>query len=342
MNEFVIGKVEGRIGHITLDRPEALNALNHDMCVTILNWVTRWRDDPNVDAVLIDSSSPRAFCAGGDIRDIWAANRDGKPRPRFYFDNEYRLNTAIHNYPKPYIALIDGITMGGGVGVSVHGRYRVVTENAMLALPETLIGLFPDIGMSYVLPRCPGETGMYLGLTGERIKAADLIYTGLATHAISSANLNEFRTRLIGGKNLESLLREIAISPGDAPLAKNRAAIDRAFSKNSIEEILQALQSEGSWGENVRKILNACSPTSLKVTFKELREGKKLDFVSCMRMEYRMVARFIDGHEFYEGVRAAVIDKDRKPKWRPAELSQVLESEVDAYFTSLGAEDFNP
>jgi enoyl-CoA hydratase len=257
------------------------------------------------------------------------------------------MNRRIFHFPKPYIAAIDGITMGGGVGVSVHGTHRVATERTLFAMPETGIGLFPDVGGSHFLPRLPGALGLYLGLTGQRLQGADCLYCGIATHYLESARLPELERALeqadwSGDPEAAAgaLLDTLASDPGPPPLAAHRAAIDRCFAQGSVEAIVAALDAEGGdWAEATRAHLLTRSPTSLKVAFRQLREGAAMDFDSAMIMEYRLAAACVAGHDFPEGIRAAVIDKDRRPAWQPAALADVSDALVDRHFAPPGDGD---
>jgi enoyl-CoA hydratase len=333
--------VAGRLGRVLLNRPEALNALSLEMCAELDEKLREWAALDQVRAVAIEGAGGRAFCAGGDIRKLYDEGKAKGAYPRQFFSTEYRCNTRIKHFPKPYIAVIDGIVMGGGVGVSVHGSHRIVTENTMFAMPETGIGLFPDVGGTYFLPRCPGEIGMYLGLTGERMKAADCLYAKIATDFVSSARVSELLQALSSDdlKDSNAVSAEIVRFAGAteaAPLASHRAAIDRAFSAASVEEILARLDADPDpWAQAAAKVLRTKSPTSLKITFRQIREGKGRDFDAGMQTEWRMVNRIITGHDFYEGTRAQVVEKDRDPKWRPAALEAVGAADVDAYFAPL-------
>jgi enoyl-CoA hydratase/carnithine racemase len=298
-----------------------------------------WADDPAVRVVVLDAVPGRAFCAGGDIRAIYDMGKRSDGSAQDFFTTEYRLNATIKNYAKPYIALIDGIVMGGGVGISIHGAYRIISENAVFAMPETAIGLYPDVGGTYALPRLPGEIGMYLALTGNRIGPADMIYANVATHFVPAAKFGLAVERLLGGENLDSVLSSLAQDPGPVPLAQHRTAIDRAFGAASVEAILEALEAEGAWGKETAALLRTRSPTSLKLTFRAMREGRRLDFDSCMRMEYRLTMRALEGHDLYEGVRAAIIDKDQQPQWQPATIEKVPDADIARYFASLGANE---
>lgn len=336
MTADVLLRKDGSIGHITLNRPKALNALTHDMCGSIYDALRDWAGDSGIHAVLIDAVPGRAFCAGGDIRSIYELGRTDLPAAESFFATEYRLNAAIHHFPKPYIALVNGITMGGGAGLSVHGSNRVVTENTSFAMPETGIGLYPDVGGSYFLSRLPGEIGTYLGLTGARIGPADMLWLGLATHYLPSANMGLFASRLALGEPLRSVLATMAEPPPDLPpVAPYAARIDAAFGDDSVEEIIARLQNAGDWERWIAESLATRSPTSLKLTLRALREARNLDFDECMRMEYRITLRVLRGHDLYEGVRAILIDRDQHPRWSPESLEKVTNGQIDGYFASL-------
>jgi enoyl-CoA hydratase len=326
---------KGRLGLITMNRPKALNALTHEMSLALDRQLKAWDDDPKVETVAIVGAGDRAFCAGGDIRALYQSGPKGPLTQEFYW-NEYRMNRRIFRYPKPYVALMDGITMGGGVGVSAPGRFRVVTEKTLLAMPETGIGLFPDVGASYYLSHMPGQLGVYLGLTGNRVQAADILYTGFGTDFAPSAVIGEI-AQALENEEPDAVLTRLA-SPLDQvpPLKEHRAVIDRCFAGDTVEGIIAALEKEGgAWADQVRTTLLQKSPMSLKVTLRELREAASLDFEDCMVMEYRLVQAFMADRDFFEGVRAVLIDKDNKPDWQPATLADVTPSMVDAYFRKL-------
>ncbi len=336
---------QGGIGLITLNRPDALNALTHEMSLAMHAMLRRWEADAAVGAVVVRGAGERAFCAGGDIHALYRARAtDLAWSYRFYWD-EYRLNAYIKHFTKPYVALIDGIVMGGGGGVSVHGSHRVVSEKALFAMPETGIGLFPDVGGTYFLPRCPGEIGLFLGLTGERLRAADMLFAGIATHHVSSDQLDAVAEALAADPGaIDDILRDnAAATENENPMLRRLTRdIDALFGKDSVEAILGPLARDPSpWAERIAEIIHAKSPTSLKVTFRQLREGRDLSFDDCMRLEYRLVRRFMRGHDFYEGIRAAVIDKDRAPMWQPASLDAVTGDDLDHYFENLGEDELN-
>jgi len=329
--------VRGRAGFVTLNRPRALNSLTLPMIETMDARLTAWATDPGIDVVVVRGAGDRAFCAGGDVRAIWRAGKDGDPLTRDFFRAEYRLNRRIKTYPKPYVALIDGVTMGGGVGVSVHGSHRVATEHTIFAMPETRIGLFPDVGGSHFLPRLEGKLGLYLGLTGVRLKAADARFAGVATHYVDSAQLPDVEAALAeSGSDVNATLAGHTSDPGPAPLATYRAAIDRCFAGVTVEGIIAALEDEGgAWAEEALEALRVASPTSLKITVEELRRGAKLDFDASMSMEFRLSQACLARHDSYEGIRAALIDKDNAPNWQPADLADVSAELVAAHFAPL-------
>ena len=337
----LIFRREGTLGHITLNRPHSLNALTHEMCVAMLGQLRAWAADPAIRVCVIDAVPGRAFCAGGDIRAIYDMGKRRDGSAAVFFTSEYRLNAAVKHFPKPYIALIGGIAMGGGVGISIHGSHRVADENAVFAMPETAIGLFPDVGGTYALPRLPGEIGMYLALTGLRLGPADMRYAQIATHFTPAESFGEIARRLAQGEAPDSVLASLTADPGPAPLAAHRETIDRAFAAPSVEAIMQGLEHEGEWGEQTAALLATRSPTSLKLTFRAMREGKSLDFNSCMRMEYRLTMRALEGHDLYEGVRAALIDKDQRPRWQPSSLQAVCDAEIARYFAALNVTELS-
>jgi enoyl-CoA hydratase len=339
---------QGALAIVTLDRQPALNALTLDMVAALDDRLSAWAHDRDVVAVVIRSAGGRAFCAGGDIRALHDASKRRDPYVRDFYRTEYRLNHRIKTYRKPCIALIDGIVMGGGVGLSVHGSHRVVSERCQFAMPETGIGFFPDVGGSWFLPRCPGQLGTYLGLTGARIGAADAHYCGAATHYVTSSDLlrvvGELERVTWAGDHrgvVTTVLDRLAGDPGAAPLSTDRPAIDRCFAGDTIEEILARLAAEKTaWADETVAVLQRKSPTSLKVTLRQLRLGAGVsDFAAAMRMEFRMALHAVAADDFYEGVRAAVIDKDQVPRWRPAALADVSDAMVGRYFEPVSGPD---
>jgi enoyl-CoA hydratase len=328
----------GPLAIVTLDRPEALNALTLDMAEHLDRQLVEWASDPAVTAVLIRSACGRAFCAGGDIRALYDAGRRDDPYASDFYRSEYRLNHRIKTFGKPYVALLDGITMGGGVGLSIHGSHRVVTGRCQFAMPETGIGFFPDVGGSWFLPRCPGALGAYLALTGARLGAADMLYCGLATHCVEDVAA---LPGLLESQNVDAVLERHASDPGAAPLAQHRRAIDRCFSAMTVEDVLARLDTDGTpWAQETALLLRKKSPMSLKVTIRQLQLGAKLDsFAAAMRMEFRLARHFMAAADFYEGIRAAVIDKDQAPRWQPASLDEVSDEAVARYFEALAEPD---
>lgn len=339
--EDLLFEQRGQIVVVTLNRPKALNALTHDMALTLEARLNRYRDDDTVRAILVRGMGERAFCAGGDVRRLYDTGLAGERYPYEFYRDEYRLNASIHHYPKPYIAFIDGICMGGGVGVSVHGSHRVVTERLVFAMPETGIGLFPDVGGSYFLSRLPGEIGMYMALTGARLSPADAVYAGVGDCLIGSENEEALIDTLTGadlsgdafaavGRVLNGLSQE----PAASKLAEQRSAIDEAFGIATLDEVIARLETAKSdWAAKTLATMRAKSPTSMRIAFRQLREGRQLTFNDCMRMEYRIANGCIRGKDFYEGVRAVVIDKDQKPVWQPATLAEVTDADVESYFS---------
>jgi enoyl-CoA hydratase len=348
-DEILFGRA-GSLATLTINRPRALNALTLDNYRRIEPALRAWAVDPSVHAVIVRGAGDRAFCAGGDVRAVYEAGRGISGPPDLtdvFFREEYELIQQIHHFPKPYIAIIDGITMGGGAGISVNGAYRVATERTLFAMPETGIGLFPDVGATRFLNRCPGHVGRYLGLTGARLNAADALYCGFATHFVAHDRVDRLVAALAESKSELGLGAEVldrySADPGPAPLAALRPAIDRCFVGNSVEAILDALATEAagigadaSWAEDTRVSLCAKSPTSVKITLRQLTIGQDYDLEGALSLEYRLVQHVMAAHDFYEGIRAALIDKDQKPQWRPATLAEVSDSMIDPYFAPIG------
>ncbi len=338
--EILLGRAGG-LATLTINRPQALNALTLANYRRIAPALAAWAEDPSVHAVVVRGAGSRAFCAGGDVRAVYEAGSGIAGDPSLtsvFFREEYRLIRAIHHFPKPYIAVIDGITMGGGAGISVNGAYRVATEHTLFAMPETAIGLFPDVGATRFLNRCPGRIGRYLGLSGVRLRAADAFYCGFATHVVAQervealvAALAETRWRTADeSKQVEALLAEFGGDPGPPPLAALRPAIDRCFAGENVEAILDQLAAEAAaggpdagWAAETHAGLRTKSPTSLKVTLRQLIVGQNYGVERALELEYRLTQHFMAAHDFYEGVRAALIDKGQTPRWRPATLAEI-------------------
>lgn len=347
MTEDVLTRKDGALGHITLNRPAALHALTEAMCVKMTDALLAWRDDADVQAVLIDHApGTRGFCSGGDIRFIADSAKEGGEGARKFFFNEYRLNHLLHEYQKPVIALVDGIVMGGGVGISAPARYRVASERTTYAMPETGIGLFPDVGGGWFLPRLPDHIGYWLALTGARIKAADCLAAGVSTHFVQSdaiAALSERLKSVAGDADIEAALKDAA---GDAGPVKelnadNRAIIERCFKKDSAEEVVAALKAETSdWAQAQLGVIATKSPQTVKVALRQMHEGAAMkDFADNMKMEYRLASRLIHKNDFQEGVRAVIVDKDNAPKWKPETLEGVSAAMLDEAFAPLPAQE---
>lgn len=346
MTDILTAAANG-LAHITLNRPQALHALNTHMCANMIQALLAWRDDPEIKVILLDHApGTRGFCAGGDIRMIAESGAGNGEEARRFFHTEYRLNHLLFHYPKPVIALIDGVTMGGGVGISMPARFRIATENTTYAMPETGIGLFPDVGGGWYLPRKPGQIGMWLALTGARLKAADCLIAGIATHYMPTEILAAARAQIAGAaqthdaeKALASGLEALAESAGKPKelTPENIDRINRIFGADSVGAIFAALEADGSdWANAQLATLRTKSPQTLKVTFRQLREGARMaSFADEMRQEYRIAARVAAMHDFQEGVRAVVIDKDNKPAWNPPALEGVSDALVDEIFAPL-------
>jgi enoyl-CoA hydratase len=334
----------GRLGVAILDRQQALNALTHDMVRALSRELAGWRDDPGIAAVLVKAAAGRAFCAGGDILAVTKLAREhGVAAAMPFFHDEYRLNWRIHTYPKPYVAILDGITMGGGVGISVHGDFRVATERTQFAMPETGIGFFPDVGATWFLPHCPGAVGMYLGLTGGRLNGADCLDIGLATHAMPAARLAALEAEIAESaaakdarEALADCLAEHAGDVGEHRLRGLRRPLDQCFAADGLDAIFARLEAEpGGFGAAQLAELSRKSPMSLALTFAQLRRGRGLSIEDALRLEYRIVNRVLAGHDFAEGVRALLIDKDQRPQWQHADPVSIPADEVEAYMAPL-------
>ncbi len=348
MSDDIVVEKTGAWGVITLNRPKALNALNWDMVKVFLSTLTAWDQDDTVKAVLVKGAGEKAFCAGGDIRWLCDAAKDDPATACRFFYDEYSNNAKIYHFTKPYVALIDGIVMGGGVGVSVHGDYRVAGDKTMFAMPETGIGLFPDVGGGHFMSRLAGGLGLYLALTGQRMKAADCVYSGVATHYTPSDKHAELEQALLGeiffgglsaNETVAAVLDKFSQTPVDpAPLSKNSDEIDRFFvGQETYLDLLSALKEDGgAFSEGTISVLNKMSPTSLLLTFEQMKRAASLDFDDVMKMEYRMVSRVMEGHDFIEGVRALIIDKDGAPQWLPNTVDDVNSQDIEAYFADLG------
>lgn len=358
MTEFVRSTVLNRIGFLTIDRPKALNSLSLEMIRAITATLLSWRDDPAVRAVVLRSTSEKAFCAGGDIRFFHAVGRAtpqrGSALLEDFFTEEYALNHLAHQYSKPYIALMDGIVMGGGMGLSQSGpscRLRIVTERSRLAMPEVNIGLFPDVGGGHFLSRTPGQIGAYLGLTGETITAADALYADLADLFVPSAQLPALVTMLESGSDVDQreALRAFAqpfqsqVDLAAGTLATQRALIDRHFSHDTVTAITASLAGDDSmFAQQTLALMKKRSPLMMCVTLEQIRRGATMSLAECLRMERSMVRRCFEHGEILEGIRAAVIDKDNAPQWRPATLEEVTSEMIAPFFQSAWPDYAHP
>jgi enoyl-CoA hydratase len=393
----------GTAGIVTLNRPSALNAVTRGMARALHEALERWRHDGAVSRVIVRAAGARAFSAGGDLRAIYEAGRAGRQEESLAFwREEYLLNAAIKRYPKPYVALIDGIVMGGGVGLSVHGSHRVAGDRFQFAMPEVGIGFFPDVGATWFLPRLPGEIGTYCALTGDRLRAVDAVAASVATHRVASSRFGDLAEALCGAVPVDAILAAFAeptsspsssssspsprpsrgegrgegavhtaptrgespspvaqeradLSPtgrgeeipprAEGPVTAHRAVIDRVFAADSVEAILGRLDAEAAagggdaqWAGEVAATIRANAPLSLKIALAQMRRGAGWSFEECMQAEFRIVSRLAYGTDFYEGIRAVIIDKDNRPHWRPATLAEVSAQDVARHFAPLETE----
>lgn len=332
---------EGPLGRLRLNRPDALNALTHAMALEIEKALTAWREDQDVEAIVIDAAGDRAFCAGGDIQDLYyTGQKDPEPGRQFWRD-EYRLNALIASYPKPYIAVMNGITMGGGVGVSAHGSHRIVTEKTMLAMPEASIGFIPDVGGTYLLSRAPGMTGLYLGLTGARMNAADAIFAGFADTYMPSEALPKLVEALADGASPDEAIAQFSETAPDGALAALQDQITDMFAGPDILSCVRRLETLAAggdeWAGKTLSMIRRNSPLSVATTFAAVTKARELATLEdCLSLEYNFAHRALTGHEFLEGIRAMVIDKDRKPNWQPATLEEVTPEMVENVLATLG------
>lgn len=325
MTDPVLISVDGALGRVHLNRPEVLNSLDLRMVRLIESGLDRLESDPAVRVIALTGAGERALCAGGDIRMLWSTGRSAPECAMEFWAEEYRLNARIHRLETPWVAVMDGICMGGGVGLSVHGRHRIVTERTKFAMPETGIGYFPDVGGTFALSRAPQGLGFWLGLTGATVGAADVIAAGLADAMIPSDRIAALLSDLAAGRAAQDAIAAHAADPGASRLRENAALIDACFAADDIRDILAALIADGSeFAVETHDLLARKSPTSLVLTLHLFRQGAaSADLESCLDREFAADALILKTHDFYEGVRAAVIDKDRNPQWSPARLDDV-------------------
>jgi len=338
-SDEVLIRREGRAGRITLNRPKALNALTYAIVGQIWAALTAWKDDPAVELVVLDGAGERGLCAGGDVRSLYESRTQGSGLARAFWRDEYRLNALIGRYPKPYVALQDGIVMGGGIGLSSHTRYRIVTERSQLAMPETGIGLIPDVGGTWLLANAPGEMGLFLGLTGEAMRASDAIYARFSDALVPSAQLPALVDRLVdpGGGPVGEAIRGVAEAPPESELARRRGAVDAALAGGNVESIHMGLGGIAEeWAAKARTALLQKSPKALKLTHAAIRQARRLPSLEeALKVEYRITVRLFEDGEFPEGVRALLIDKDRQPKWSPPSLGEAAPDLVAQYLAPL-------
>jgi enoyl-CoA hydratase len=345
-NADLLFERRGAAGVITLNRPQALNAVTAAMVRSLAQKLGEWASDPAVTRIIVTANGERAFSAGGDLRALYDLGRAGRHDEQLaFFRDEYRLNAQIKRYRKPYISLIDGMVMGGGVGISVHGSHRIAGDNFLFAMPEVGIGFFPDVGATWFLPRLPGQLGAYCALTGERLKSADAVAAGVATHRVPSVRFAEVADALCGEIPVDAVIGAFAEPVPKRILSPVHAAIEHFFHYDAVEEILAALDRVAAGGESDRGFASATAasirtkcPISLKIALAQMRAGPRMDFEECMRTEFRIVSRVVRGPNFYEGIRAAIIDKDQAPRWEPASLSAVRGEEIARCFAPVDAD----
>jgi enoyl-CoA hydratase len=343
---------QGALGRVTFNRPKALNTLSLAMYRAFDPQLVAWGQDDALLAVVVRGAGERAFCAGGDVRAIYDARHSAGGAQDYkadFFREEYSLIQRVHRFPKPYIALVDGIAMGGGCGVSINGSHCVATERTLFAMPEVHIGLFPDVGASRFLNLCPGRIGRYLALTGTRLRAADALYCGFATHYVPHDRLADLVNTLASldwslgeaRRQVDRALARFAADPGRAELPVLQPAIDRCFAGDSVEAIVRALEGEtAAWARTALDAIRRASPLSLKIAFRQLELGRGMTLEEALTLEYRMTQHVMAGHDFFEGIRALLVDKDQKPRWQHASLAEVSEAEVESYFAEIGEREF--
>jgi enoyl-CoA hydratase len=338
VSEEILAFVEGKVGRLRLNRPRAIHALNRDMCLAMIDALVAWRSDPGVELVLLDHAEGRGFCAGGDVRAVAESGKGDGEAARAFFHTEYQLNHLLFTYAKPVVSFLDGIVMGGGVGIGLPAKYRVATERTIFAMPEATIGLFPDVGGGWYLSRLPGRLGQYLALTAARLDGADLHAIGLATHYIPSEALDGVKAAITADpKAVEAILAAASVEPPVPPILAQRSDIDRLFAADTLEDILATLEADpGEWARNVLAGLRTKSPQSCKIALRLLHDGAvRSNFGDEMQAEYCLVAHICQRHDFIEGVRALLIDKDNAPRWDPATPEGVTETVLDTIFAPL-------
>ena len=347
-SDEIIFERRGGLGIVRLNRPKALNTLSLGMYRRFAPRLAAWGEDPAVHAVVVIGEGGRAFCAGGDVRAIYDARQKAGSENTDFFREEYSLIAHVHRFPKPYVALMDGIVMGGGAGISVNGSHRVATEKTLFAMPEVQIGLFPDVGASRFLNLCPGRLGLYLALTGRRIGAADALHAKFATHHVASDRAPALVDALAtttwrtgeAHTQIDATLARFASDPGGSTLTTIQSDVDRVFAASSVEAIMAALAREtADWAKDAHAAMMRASPSSLKITLRQLAVGRGMTVEEALALEYRLTQHVLAGHDFFEGIRATLVDKDNAPRWRPNSLADVTDSAVDGYFAPLGGRE---
>lgn len=327
----------GIIGEVILDRPKALNALTMDMCQRFGEKLKQWETNDDITAVIVKGNGDRAFCAGGDIRKLYENKSIDSGLLSEFFWHEYRLNAFIHHFSKPFFAFLHHITMGGGAGVSIHGNYRIATEDLIFAMPETKIGFYPDIGANYFLNQCPGHTGLYLALTGNTISATDAYQLGLVTHLVAPNQFEQIETALLKAQDIsEKCLSDFVIGPSESKLSEHIETINHCFSENSLDSILQRLENNNDWTKEIANQLKIRSPTSLKITFEAYHRAQKMKFDDIMQMDFDVSQYFLNENDFFEGVRTLLLDKDQTPQWQ----TEIPDGEMKKYFEFKGKKLF--
>lgn len=342
----IVPGVKGDVAHIQLNRPQVLNALTTSMCYDVYEKLREWQKSDQIKAVVISGEGDRAFCAGGDIRRFYDLRQDNQELSSTFFWHEYRMNHEIFHFKKPYIALLHGITMGGGMGISIPGSHRVADEKtSILAMPETAIGLHPDVGMGYFLSRFKNNFGFYFALTGARMDALDAQYFGFVDYLVLRSRFKDLIHRIAetsfsndANASVSKIIQSFSQPTKISSFAQYEKIINECFSASTLEAVLEKLKNSDSFGQKTYQDLLTKSPTSLKVTFKQLIKNRILNFDQCLQLDYRLTTHFLTTHDFYEGVRAAIVDKDRNPKWNPASLKEVSDADVEKFFAPLEKE----
>ncbi len=339
----VICERRGAAGIITLNRPKALNALNRTVVAGIAQALTSWAHDPAISCVIVRGAGEKAFCAGGDIRGLYTTSLEGRREEVLaFFHEEYELNAQIAQFPKPYISLLSGIVMGGGVGISAHGSHRIAGDDYLFAMPEVAIGFIPDVGATYPLSRLPHNFGRYLVVTGDRIRRDDALYLGLATHAVPTSYFDVLEQRLSAGQSVAEVLDALAVPAGPSRLAAEAGMIERCFAADSVREIIMRVAGQAPVSPLAAHILTCFdgkSPMSMCLALEQIRRAAQLSLAEILRMDYRLAARTTElGRDFFEGVRAVLVDKDNKPVWKPPTLAGIDPAAVEAYFAPLPTE----